>query len=125
MSAPREETPATSGFVRSYVITGGRTLPSEGELALHALVCLAPGRTLPPGASPEVRAIWDLCAGGYLSVAEVAGHLGLPVGVTRLLLSDLADQGHLLRRAEPPPAQGVPRPILEKVLHGLEALNIG
>ncbi|UED86244.1 MULTISPECIES: DUF742 domain-containing protein [Streptomyces] len=125
MTWPREDTPGTSGFVRSYVITGGRRLPSESELALHALVCLAPDRKLPRGASPEVRAIWELCEGGYLSVAEVAGHLGLPVGVTRLLLSDLSDQGHLLRRAEPAPAQRVPRPILEKVLHGLEALNIG
>ncbi|MDT0270057.1 DUF742 domain-containing protein [Streptomyces sp. DSM 44915] len=125
MTWPPEETPATSGFVRSYVITGGRRLPSNSELALHTLVCLAPDRTLPRGASPEVRAIWELCGGGYLSVAEVAGHLGLPVGVTRLLLSDLSEQGHLLRRAEPAPAQLVPRPILEKVLHGLEALNIG
>lgn len=125
MSGPGEEAPATSDFVRSYVITGGRHLPSGDDLSLHTLVCLAPDRTQPLGAGPEVRAIWELCSGGYLSVAEVAGHLRLPVGVVRLLLSDLFAHGHLLRRSEPEPAQRVPRAILEKVLHGLEALNIG
>lgn len=115
----------TSAFVRSYVITAGRRLPSEGDLARHALVRIAPERTLPPGAGPEVRAIWELCSGGCLSVAEVTGHLGLPVGVARLLLTDLLQQGHLLRRAEPAPAQHVPRAQLEKVLHGLETLTIG
>lgn len=77
---------------------------------------------MPLGASPEVRAIWDLCGGGYLSVAEVAAHLSLPVGVARLLLTDLFEQGHLLRRAAPPRAQSVDRGIIEKVLHGLESL---
>ncbi|MDT0394845.1 MULTISPECIES: DUF742 domain-containing protein [Streptomyces] len=122
MTTPGEEEPVTSDFVRSYVITGGRSLPSSEELALHTLVTLAPERTPPLGAGPEVRAIWELCAGGYLSVAEVAGHLGLPVGVARLLLTDLAEQGHLLRRAEPPRAQNVDRATLEKVLNGLQSL---
>ena len=122
MTTPGEEASVTSDFVRSYVITGGRSLPSSDDLALHTLVTLAPGRTLPLGAGPEVRAIWDLCAGVYLSVAEVAGHLGLPVGVALLLLTDLFEQGHLLRRAEPPRAQNVDRATLEKVLNGLQSL---
>jgi hypothetical protein len=122
MTAPGEEGSVSSDFVRSYVITGGRRLPSADELSLHTLVTIAPDRTLPLGAGPEVRAIWELCAGGYLSVAEVAAHLSLPVGVARLLLTDLFEQGHLLRRAEPPRAQHVDRATLEKVLHGLESL---
>ncbi|MEI5102823.1 DUF742 domain-containing protein [Streptomyces sp. PmtG] len=121
MTRPGQQTPVTSRFVRPYVITGGRSLPASDELVLHTLVTLAPDRTLPLGASPETRAIWGLCSGGYLSVAEVAGHVGLPVGVARLLLSDLSEQGHLLRRAEPPQAQNVDRAILEKVLHGLQS----
>ncbi|MFF7946029.1 DUF742 domain-containing protein [Streptomyces griseorubiginosus] len=125
MTRQDENAPVTSGFVRSYVITGGRRLPAGDDLALHALVRTAPERTLPPGAGPEVRAIWELCSGGCLSVAEVAGHLGLPVGVARPLLTDLCEQGHLLCRAEQAPAQHVPRATLEKVLHGLETLTIG
>ncbi|MFI6357302.1 DUF742 domain-containing protein [Streptomyces sp. NPDC050743] len=122
MTTPGEEASVTSQFVRSYVITGGRSLPAADDLALHTLVTLAPERTPPLGASPEVMAIWRLCAGGYLSVAEVAGHVGLPVGVARLLLTDLFEQGHLLRRAEPPRAQNVDRATLEKVLNGLQSL---
>jgi hypothetical protein len=124
MTAPGEEAPVTSDFVRSYVITGGRRLPTADELSLHTLVTVAPEQTVPLGSSPEVRAIWELCAGGYLSVAEVAAHLSLPVGVARLLLTDLSEQGHLLRRAEPPRAQNVDRATLEKVLHGLESLIV-
>ncbi|MFD5552757.1 MULTISPECIES: DUF742 domain-containing protein [unclassified Streptomyces] len=120
MTAPGEEQSVTSGFIRSYVITGGRDLPDADELSLVTLVTLAPDRTPPARPSPEVSAIWSLCAGGYLSVAEVAGRLGLPVGVVRLLLTDLADQGHLLRRAAPPAAKLVDRKILEEVLHGLQ-----
>ncbi|AGI88714.1 DUF742 domain-containing protein [Streptomyces sp. CHA1] len=122
MTRPGEEASVTSDFVRSYVITGGRTLPAGDQLALQTLVTIAPERTLPLGASPEVKAIWELLGGGYLSVAEVAAHVALPVGVARLLLTDLLDQGHLLRRAEPPRAQNVERDTLEKVLNGLQSL---
>ncbi|MBX7552356.1 DUF742 domain-containing protein [Streptomyces sp. NPDC004232] len=121
MRTPGEEA-VTSDFVRSYVITGGRSLPTSEDLALHSLVTLAPERTLPLGAGPEVRAIWELVSGGYLSVAEVAGHLELPVGVVRLLLTDLSAQGHLLLRAAPPRHQNVDRATLEKVLNGLQSL---
>jgi hypothetical protein len=120
MTVPGEEAPVSSDLVRSYVITGGRRLPPSDDLSLHTLVTLAPGRELPRTAGPEIRAIWELCGGGYLAVAEVAAHVGLPVGVTRLLLNDLAEQGHLLRRAAPPPAQAVDRALIEKVLHGLQ-----
>lgn len=119
MTAPGEEQAVNSGFVRSYVITGGRGLPDAEELSLVTLVTIAPERQPPPNPSPEVRAIWELCSGGYLSVAEVAGHLGQPVGVARLLLNDLAEQGHLMRRKAPPLTQLVDRKILEEVLHGL------
>ncbi|MEU0969878.1 DUF742 domain-containing protein [Streptomyces sp. NPDC005917] len=124
-TAGGEDLPVTSEFVRAYVITGGRRIPSDDTLSLHMLVTLAPGRSMPLGASPEVTAIWDLLAGGFLAVAEVAGHVGLPVGVARLLLTDLFEQGHLLRRAEPAPALPTDREILVKVLHGLENLNTG
>lgn len=120
MTGSADEEPVTSGFVRSYVITGGRNLPTADELSLITLVTLAPDREIPARTSPEQRAIWELCSGGYLSVAEVAARLELPVGVVRLLLTDLLEQGHLLRRAAPPPAQAVDRRILEEVLHGLQ-----
>ena len=67
-----------------------------------------------------MRAIWDLCGGGYLSVAEVAARRRLPVGVVRLLLNDLLEQGHSCA-GTCPPAPNRRQEILEKVLHGLES----
>lgn len=120
MTASDDSRPVTSDFVRPYVITGGRRLPSADELSLHTLVTLAPGRELPRRAGPELLAIWEVCRGGYLAVAEVTGHLKLPIGVTRLLLTDLLEQGHLITRTTPPRAEPVDHELLLKVLHGLE-----
>ncbi|MEY9875115.1 hypothetical protein ABH931_004616 [Streptacidiphilus sp. MAP12-33] len=120
MTDPGEEQAVTGGFIRSYVITSGRELPSADSLALITLVTTAPDQEPPARATPETLAIWELCSGGYLSVAEVAARLQLPVGVVRLLLTDLIRAGRLLARAVPPPAQAADPLILEKVLHGLQ-----
>ncbi|MFD7590013.1 DUF742 domain-containing protein [Kitasatospora sp. NPDC059811] len=120
MTAGGEEQRVTGGFIRSYVITGGRELPSAEALSLITLVTVAPEQDLPTLPSPETRAIWELCSGGYLSVAEVAARLELPVGVVRLLLTDLIHEGRLLCRSAPPPAQAPDPRLLEKVLHGLQ-----
>ena len=58
---------------------------------------------------------------GFLSIAEIAGHTGLPVGVARILVCDLTEEGHLYVRAPIPSAQLVERQILEEVLNGLQA----
>ncbi|MEU6236673.1 DUF742 domain-containing protein [Kitasatospora sp. NPDC047058] len=120
MTSPGEEQRVSGGFIRSYVITGGRELPSADDLSLITLVTVGPGQELPARPSPETVAIWELCSGGYLSVAEVAARLELPVGVVRLLLTDLISAGRLLRRGTPPPAQAPDPRLLEKVLHGLQ-----
>ncbi|MFD7615629.1 DUF742 domain-containing protein, partial [Streptomyces sp. NPDC059802] len=73
MTTPGEEQAVSSGFVRSYVITGGRGLPDAEGLSLVTLVTIAPDRQPPPNPSPEVRAIWELCSGGYLSGGRAGG----------------------------------------------------
>lgn len=45
----------------------------------------------------------------------------LPVGVVKILVSDLTAEGHLSTRAPIPSAQLVDRQILEEVLNGLQA----
>lgn len=54
-------------------------------------------------------------------MVEIAGHLRLPVGVTKVLLSDLVDSGHLTTRATPPTAQQSKARLLQEVLDGLRA----
>jgi hypothetical protein len=106
-------------LVRPHVITGGRAHPSRNTFDLVTLVTAA--RIHMTGLSPEQRRVMLLCRGGSLSVAEVAGHLALPVSVTKVLLADLVDSGHITAHA-PLPSPDVPSvQIMQEVLDGLHA----
>ncbi|MEU7132373.1 DUF742 domain-containing protein [Streptomyces sp. NPDC046261] len=118
--------------VRPYSLTGGRT--RLGHLLLVETFVAAPpdaGRDAPPEPPsggglaarvlPEVRAIVGLCR-RLRSVAEVAALLKMPLGVVRVLLGDLADQGRI-RVYGTGHATGRPdRALLERVLSGLRRL---
>ncbi|MFB7272467.1 DUF742 domain-containing protein [Streptomyces sp. NPDC056244] len=108
-------------LVRPYVITNGRSLVDDHEFSLITLVTAAVDGPRTGHLDPEKLRLLDLCAGGYLSVAEIAGHTNLPVGVVKILLSDLTEEGFLMTRAPVPPAKLVERHILEEVLNGLQA----
>lgn len=116
MTAPK---PGKHGLVRPYVITDGRAHPTRGSFDLVTLVIAAKGD--PSGLSPEKRRVMELCRGGSLSVAEVAGHLGIPVSVTKVLLADLVDSGHIIARSPIPVAELPDIEILQEVLDGLRA----
>jgi hypothetical protein len=119
-------------LARPYAVTGGRTEPSDARLALEALVELTwdgydvltggPVDGVRQGLAFERRRIVEL-AHDTLSVAEVAAHLRVPLGVARVLVSDLADEGYVV--VHPPPEAEGPsanQNLLEKVLDGLRAL---
>lgn len=109
-------------LVRPYVITGGRDLPGENQFALITLVTTAADqRQRPTRLSPEEQELLEMCEGGYLSVAELAGHTHLPLGVLRVLLSSLAEGGYLLTRAPVPQARLADKELLQEVLDGLKA----
>jgi hypothetical protein len=108
--------------VRPYAITGGRTR-SDHVLLVETLVAAvdipagrAAGRT-----APEASAIVSLCR-SMRSVAEIAALLRMPLGVVRVLISDLADQGRI-RVYGTGQGPGAPnRALLERVLSGLRRL---
>ncbi len=108
------------GLVRPYVVTDGRAHPTRNTLDLVTLVVAVGNRSL-SGPSPEKRRVMELCRGGALSVAEVAGHLTLAISVTKVLLSDLIDSGHLTTRPPIPKAQLPDDQLLQEVLDGLRA----
>lgn len=109
------------GLVRPYVVTDGRAYPTRNTFDLVTLVLAASAQTLDGDLTPEKRRVMRLCRGGALSVAEVAGHLELPVSVTKVLLGDLVDSGHIVTRAPIPSAQLPDAQILQEVLDGLRA----
>ena len=90
---PEREWSFESNLIRPYSLTGGRTRPSRSDFSLTSQVVV-----IPPGPTaqtdPEVELILSLCE-RPLSVAEVASRSGFPLGVLRVLLADLMDQGHV------------------------------
>lgn len=114
MTPPRHE----RALVRPHVVTGGRAHPTRNIFDLVTLVSAARSELV--GLSPEKRRVMELCRGGALSVAEVAGHLGLPASVTKVLLSDLVDSGHIVTRSAAPTRLPDDQ-VLQEVLDGLRA----
>ncbi|MEU1710379.1 DUF742 domain-containing protein [Streptomyces sp. NPDC005706] len=119
---PHEELELTSALVPLFVITNGRALPPENAYERTTLVSAQEGaaasvRTL----SPEARRVLDLVAEGFLSVAEVAAHTHLPLGIVRILLAQMEESGHIIARKPVPPAERVDREVLNAVLDGLKA----
>ena len=119
---PGPRRPDSAGrVVPAYALTRGRTRARGGDLPLEALATVtAAGWERQANMPRERRKILDLC-GQPTSVAEVAAHLGVPVGVARVLVGDLAANGHLAIHL---PRQTEGRPdaaILERLLEGLRA----
>ncbi|WIX93566.1 DUF742 domain-containing protein [Amycolatopsis sp. DG1A-15b] len=114
---------ASSGSrVRPYTRTGGRTR-SDHNLALEALVSTSDdGRRYRGVRSVEHRRICDLCL-DTRSVAEIAAHLRLPLGVVKVLVGDMADIGLvLIHQTELILGDRSSREFMERVLAGLRAL---
>jgi uncharacterized protein DUF742 len=116
--------PGQGPVVRPYTVTGGRTEPADGEvLDLMAQIVASRGRAAPAPLSvgPEHRRIIRLCR-RPTPVADVAAETGLPLGVVRVLISDLVELQHVsvipVRPADEQPSADV----LKEVLRGLRAL---
>ena len=124
---PRRGAHGRPARVRPYSLTGGRTR-FDHELQVETFVAAVGGpgdhHELSQGAArmmPETRAIVELCR-RMRTVAEVAALLRIPLGVVRVLLSDLADQG-VVRVYGTGHGPGAPdRALLERVLSGLRRL---
>ncbi|MCX2968534.1 MULTISPECIES: DUF742 domain-containing protein [Streptomyces] len=80
------------------------------------------GPTPATGFAPEHLTIVRRCSGDPQSVAELAADLDLPVGVVRVLVSDLVT-AELVRVTRPvPPAELPDETVLREVIDGLRAL---
>jgi hypothetical protein len=80
-------------LVRPYAWTGGRTTANV-DLRLETLISVdeAGAHAAGSATSPEQRSIVEMCANPR-SVAEVSAVLSIPLGVARVLLSDLIEMG--------------------------------
>jgi Protein of unknown function (DUF742) len=112
----------TGSLVRPYTRTGGRTR-SDYDLAIEALVSTSERGKAPDAAVlPEHRSICGLCL-DTRSVAEVAAHLRLPLGVARVLIGDMAGMGLVLIHQSGMVVGDRPSiEFMERVLSGLRRL---
>ena len=111
-----------SSRIRPYALTGGRTQPRY-ELLVEALVSVPrydPG--LPDSLMPESRMLYER-ARSRVSIAELSVAISVPLGVVRVLVSDLAAQGALYIH---PTAHAYDhdREMLGRILDGLERLPV-
>jgi hypothetical protein len=113
-------------YRRPYTVTGGRTRPAHDDLELETLVQTVAGSDEQlAGLGREQRTIAEFCREG-MSVAEISARLDLLLGVTRVIVGDMAVQGvvelHrprvILTDAHLPPVG-----LLERVLHGLKNIS--
>ncbi|UGQ14231.1 DUF742 domain-containing protein [Yinghuangia sp. ASG 101] len=113
--------------VRPYALTRGRTDHNHDlhvETLVTTLDCAtddAPESDADPGDMPEVRDIIALCR-GVRSVAEVSALLDLPLGVVRVLVSDLAGQDRISVYPTAGDSGRPNRALLERLLGGLRRL---
>jgi hypothetical protein len=123
VTAPREVNgKMRSKRIRPYTLTGGRTRPRH-ELLVEALVSVPRyDPALPDSLMPESRALYER-ARTRVSIAELSVAISAPLGVVRVLLSDLAAQGAIYIH---PTAHTYhhDREMLGRILDGLERLRI-
>lgn len=111
--------------VRPYAVTSGRTAPAIGEMLDLIDVVVATGEGAqaddPTRGTPEHRKILGLCD-SQITIADLASGTELPVGVVRVLLADLIEQGAATVVRQRPAGQRPSNKVLQEILNGLRAL---
>lgn len=108
---------AEATLVRPYVITGGRTRATTSDLAVETVVTTA-ARTDASGLGFERGKIAQLCL-EPLSIAEISSHLDVPLGVSRVLVTDMVSEGLLDSHAR---SDGYDVELIEALIEGIRAL---
>jgi hypothetical protein len=106
-------------LVRPYYMTGGRARPTQDDLEIEALVSTTAMGERSPKLTVEQRAIIALCR-DLLSVAEVSARLDLPLGVTRVLIGDMATAGLVIVHRPTSVGDRPDLALLQRVLYGLQ-----
>lgn len=121
MESPRQD--PRGNLIRPYAVTRGRTEPVS-HIAIEAVLVTTPkGKQEAAFAGRDKQRIATLCDGGPLSLAEIASHLRMALGVTRVLVADMASEG-LLTVHDSTAHEGYEErmELLERVLSGLRKL---
>lgn len=122
MSGPGEHPDGLDVAARPYLLTGGRTRPRQGGVAIETVVLRGPealARTAVRQSFERARILQVLDR--PLSVAELAAILGLPLTVVLVLVGDLVAEGYLVA-SESSAELRDDLPFLERLISGVAAL---
>jgi hypothetical protein len=109
-------------LVRPYLMTAGRAEPDSVPIEIEAQVVTSNlGLASYHSLTFEHRDIVELCQSA-VSVAEIAALLRLHIGVARVLVADLAENGYVVVR-RPTTSLAHDQRIMERVIRGLEAIR--
>lgn len=108
----------STSLIRPYVLTGGRTRASADDIPVETLVRATADSDAGAGSGFERPKIIELC-GSPTSVAEVAAHLAVPIGVARVLVSEMVAEG-LLAKYQTASSGDVE--LIERLINGIRAL---
>jgi DNA-binding transcriptional ArsR family regulator len=108
-------------LVRLYARVSSRMPAIRDDLELNTLIHHVAGGAPPDGLSPDQQAALRLTR-RPVALCEIAAHLGLPVGLTRLLLGELREAGLVTVRRPTRDNQSAHLVVLERLLSGLHSL---
>lgn len=111
---------STGRRVRPYTITGGRTAVAGPEIPLEAQVLTSNQGPVDPSRYRWETARLVQMLEVPMALVEVAARLEVPVGVARVLVSDLVAEGVLIVHLPPPSSSFTS--LLEQVLDGVRKL---
>lgn len=107
-------------WVRPYVLTGGRTRTRQ-HLYVHTLVSVRHyDASFAARLLPEARLLYERAYSTSESVAELSAHCGVSLGVTRVLLGDMAANNRVSIDSEA--ASPYDPSVLKRVIDGLREL---
>jgi hypothetical protein len=123
MTLSMDKTNRTPNPARPYTLTGGRTR-AEIELPIEVTVETLESRRELDWAPGDVRTVIVRLCRARPSIAEISSYADLPIGVTRVLVGDLVESGHLRVHATLTDRSTATerRRLIERTLDGLRAL---
>jgi uncharacterized protein DUF742 len=107
-------------IVRPFIVTGGRTRPTDERLRVETLVRAEPAALSAP-LSFERRHIVEICQ-RPLSIAEIANSLGAPIGVVRVVIADLVAERYVTVEESLNLSDAPSVALLERIRDGVRAL---
>jgi hypothetical protein len=123
LSMDRRETKRSPNPARPYTLTGGRTR-ARMELPIEVTVETLVSSDELDWAPDDVRAVIVRLCRDRPSIAEISSYAALPIGVTRVLVGDLVESGHLRVHVTltDSSTDADRRRLIERTLDGLRAL---